>query len=304
MVLVLGGTRFLGRHIVEALAASGHEVTCFHRGNARCALPAGVREIFGDRNDPLPPELRAQWDAVVDVSGQQPQQVERSRELESARYLFISTLNVYADLSQPGTGEDAATVETYDESDPAAAYGGRKAACERLVLERYDDRATILRPGIIAGVWDYTERLTYWPRHALRGGRFEVPAPPERPLQFIDARDLAAFAVRAIQRKIGGIFNTVAPAEPYSLGEFARACAEAAGERGVRAEPLFVSAETLIARGVEPWTDIPMWLEDSAFAGLFQTSNARALAVGLQPRPPIDTARALMDWIGSAPVTR
>jgi 2'-hydroxyisoflavone reductase len=297
MILVLGGTRFLGRHIVETLAGRGHRVTCFHRGTSRCALPAGTREILGDRNDALPDLLRQRWDAIVDVSGQLPSQVERSLVLDAQRYVFISTLNVYADLSRSGVDEDSPTIETFDESDAAAAYGGRKAACERLVLERYGQRATLLRPGIIAGPWDYTGRLTYWPRRALRGGRFAVPAPPERPMQFIDARDIAAFVAEAIERQIAGTFNVAGSASAFSFGELVRACAAAANERGVEAVPVYVSPQSLHAHGIEPWTDLPMWIEDASFTGIFSVRNAKAISAGMGLRAPIETIRSLMDWL-------
>lgn len=297
-VLVFGGTRFVGRHIVDALAAQGHAAVAFHRGQTKCELPAGVREIFGDRNGPLPAEINGQrWDAVIDVSGQRPEQLWRSTELDAGWYLFISTLNVYADLSHAGVDETAPTIAEFDPNDAAMAYGGNKASSERLVRARFGNHCTIVRPGIIAGPWDFTGRVTYWPRRALHGGRFIVPAPGSRSLQFIDARDLAAFAVRAITHRVAGTFNAAGPAERFSLGELADVCVAAAAERGVTAETVLVDAGPLIAAGVEPWTDIPMWLEEREFCGIFEVDNRKAIAAGLDLRPQVETMRALMDWL-------
>jgi 2'-hydroxyisoflavone reductase len=297
-VLVLGGTRFVGRHIVCALVAQRHAVLALHRGQTKCELPDGVLETFGDRSEPLPPEAVAQrWDAVVDVSGQRPEQLWRSTELDTGWYLFISTLNVYADLSRPGVDEASPTILEFDSNDEAMAYGGNKASCERLVQARFGDRATILRPGIIAGPWDYTGRFSYWPRRALRGGPFLVPAPASRVLQFIDARDLAAFAVRVITDCVPGAYNMAGPAARFSIGELADACVAAGVERGIRSNAVYVDGNELIGSGVEPWTDVPMWLEEPSFAGMFEVDNRKAIAAGLELRPPEATVHSLMDWL-------
>ncbi|HEX3672346.1 MAG TPA: NAD-dependent epimerase/dehydratase family protein [Candidatus Cybelea sp.] len=296
-VLVFGGTRFVGRHVVGTLAARGHDVTCFHRGQNSCELPSGVREILGDRNEALPASLREPWDAIVDVSGQRPDQLARSVDLHAGWYLFVSTLNVYADLSKPNVNEESPTIIEFDPGDEAMAYGGNKAACERLVRDRFGGSATILRPGIIVGRWDYTGRFSFWPRRALRGGRFVVPGPASRPVQFADARDLAAFAALAITQGISGAFNVAGPREPLNIGELARTCVAGAAERGIATEGVPISSETLIAARIEPWTDIPMWLEDPEFAGLFEVSHEKAVNAGLTHRSALDTVRALMGWL-------
>jgi 2'-hydroxyisoflavone reductase len=294
-ILVFGGTRFVGRHIVEALVSGGHEAVALHRGETSCALPPGVREIFADRNGPLPSDAHERWDAVIDVSGQRPEQLRRSTELDAGWYLFISTLNVYADLSKPGIDETSPTIAAFDSTDEAMAYGGNKAACERLVQARFADRATIVRPGIIVGPWDYTERFTYWPRRAFRGERLVVPLPRSRPVQFIDARDLAAFVVRAITERLAGAFNAAGPRERFSLAELANTCIAAALEHGIESQIELVDAQTLMASGVTPWTDVPLWIEEPAFAGMFEVDNRKAIAAGLELRPPIEIVRSFMN---------
>lgn len=296
-VLVFGGTRFVGRHVVETLAAQGHDVTCFHRGQSSCELPSGVREILGDRNETLPGSLRERWDAIVDVSGQRPDQIARSIDLSAGWYLFVSTLNVYADLSKPNVNEASPTIIEFDPGNEAMAYGGNKAACERAVRERFGESATILRPGIIVGRWDYTGRFSYWPRRALRGRPFIVPGPESRRVQFADVRDLAAFAALAITQGTSGVFNVAGPREPLQLGDLARICVTAAAERGVAAGAVPVRSEKLIAAGLEPWTDIPLWLEDPQFAGIFEVSHENAIGAGLKHRSPLDTVRAVMGWL-------
>src|SRR5579871_638530 len=255
-VLVLGGTRFLGRHIVATLAARGHRVVCFHRGSTRCTLPSEVEERFGDRNVDLNAVDTQRWDAIVDVNAFEPEQVERSLRLPADRYLFVSTVSVYADFSKAGITEDAATIEAFDPADAAAAYGGKKAACERLVRARHP-RSAILRPGLIAGRWDYTGRFTYWCERVQRGGSVLVPAPPGRRVQFVDAADLARFAEAVLARDVAGVFNVVGPARPTSMEELLREAAVVAREHGAPPSRwCWTDGALLLERSVEPWTEM------------------------------------------------
>jgi len=231
------------------------------------------------------------------VNGQLPEQLARSVALDAGWYLFVSTLNVYADLSKADVNEESPTIRDFDPSDEAQSYGGNKAACERIVCDRFEANATILRPGIIVGPWDYTGRFSYWPLRALRGGRFIVPGPDTRPVQFADARDLAAFATLAVTRGIAGAYNVAGPRRPFSLGDLARTCVAAAAERGIASKALPVRAESLIAAGIEPWIDIPMWLEDPQYSAIFQVSSDKAASAGLEHHTALETVRALIDWL-------
>lgn len=296
-VLVLGGTRFLGRHLVEAFAACGHDVVAFHRGQTQCLLPDGVEERFGDRKDNLRAVAGERWDAVIDVAAFEPEQVRRSLELQTERYLFISTVNVYQDLSKPGIGENMPTIESFDPADESLAYGGNKAACERLVLERFADNSILLRPGLIVGKWDPTGRFTYWCERLRRGGSYIAPKPQERPVQVVDAADIARFAERALTRNLFGSYNVVGPLETTSFREVLDACALVAAENGApRAEAVWVDGDFLTENGVQEWIDMPLWLADPEYAGILQVSNAAAVRAGFEYRPLRETVRAVLDW--------
>lgn len=300
MILVLGGTKFLGRHIVEALAGAGRPTVRFHRGNTQCELPPGVQERLGDRNADMSAVSEESWDAVVDVAAYEPSQLARSLELRCNRYVFISTVSVYRDFSHTGLTEDSPVYETFDANDEAQRYGGNKADCERQVLARFGDRATILRPGLIAGPWDPTGRYSYWCERAMRGGKFIVPAPADRPVQFVDARDVAGFVERTIARNIGGTFNVVGPREAATMGSLVDDCSRAARERGAPpGEPVWAGETFLLERGVEPWTELPVWVPGDDMRGLLQVDRSKADAAGLELRPGIETAGAVMDWLAA-----
>lgn len=297
-ILIVGGTRFLGRHIVERLALRGHRIVCFHRGQTRATLPEGVEERFGDRNAGFDAVVGEHWDAVVDTCCYRPEQMRAALELQTDRYLLISTANVYADLNYPGIAETASTIETFDPNDEAASYGGNKAACERLLMGGGVRNPLVFRAGLIAGAWDPTGRFTYWCRRLMRGGRVLAPGDPSRPIQYIDAADLAEFAERALGDDLSGAFNVVGPIARTSMGEFLDTCTLVAGERGAPpATMAWAGDEFLLQRGVEEWTELPMWLTDPSFAGILQLDNRKALAAGLTPRPIAETVRAVLDWL-------
>jgi 2'-hydroxyisoflavone reductase len=297
-VLVLGGTRFVGRRMVEALVQGGHRVAVFHRGRTPCALPREAEERLGDRGEDVSAVSGEHWDAIVDVIALEPAQLAPSLCLDADRYLMISTVSVYADFSRADISEDSATIQTFEPDDAAAAYGGKKAACERLVRARYPERAVILRPGLIAGRWDYTGRFTYWCERMLRGGAVLVPAPPERRVQFVDARDLARFAEVLLSRGQCGVFNVVGPARPTSMEQLLSEAAAVAHERGAPpARICWADAALLSERAIEPWTEMPLWAGDDAeSSGLMKISNAAALAAGLQLRPIGETIEDVLDW--------
>ena len=296
-ILVLGGTRFVGRHIVERLAGSGHRVVCLHRGSAAYELPAGVEERRGDRDVDLSAVDSEAWDAIVDTSCYRPEQILRSLGIRTGRYLLVSTVNVYRDLSVSGVSEEAPTIETFDPSDEAARYGGNKAACERLLIEHYPDQSIIFRPGLIAGKWDYTGRFTYWCRRFLRGGRVLAPEPASRFIQFSDAADIARFAERALAGNIVGIFNVVGPTAPTTMRQLLDQCSLVSSEYGAPpATMAWAAGECLLQHGVQEWSDLPLWLVDPQYAGLLEIRNEKAIDAGFRSSAIAETIRSVLDW--------
>jgi len=229
-VLVLGGTVFLGRSVTDALLARGHQVTHFHRGKSRPDDPR-VETLRGDRTDAgtLARAFAArQWDAVVDTSGFLPQVVRLSAEVlrdKAGRYFYVSSVSAYADLSRPGYDEDCALFPTPDPLPDVLVpelYGPLKAACERVVNEVWGGDATIVRPGLIVGPHDPTDRFTYWPARIARGGMVMAPGDPARAVQFIDARDLALWMVTVLERNLSGAFNATGPERHHGRVDWPR----------------------------------------------------------------------------------
>ncbi len=292
-LLVLGGTKFLGRHLVESALARGHEVTLFNRGQTNPELFPDAEKLHGDRDGDLSALEGRRWDAAVDTCGYCPRVVRVSAELLSDsvdHYTFISTISVYADLSKPpdessplGTIEDETIGEFGAEFEN---YGPLKALCERVVQEIYGDRALIVRPGFIVGPHDPTDRFTYWPRRVARGGRMIAPGPPDRPIQFIDVRDLAAWALEMVEQRKSGAFNATNRGVP--MDEF---LAECPGE----AEGVWASDELLLQHDVSE-DDLPLWTGDAKFSALHEADVSAAVAAGLAFRPVAETARDTLEW--------
>ena len=302
-LLVLGGTRFLGRHLVEAALARGDRVTLFHRGRTGAQLFPGAEHVLGDRDGGLAALAGRSFDAVVDTCGYFPRVVGASAAAlagAAGHYTFVSSISAYASPLPAHAGEDAPLATLADpatEDLAGGSYGGLKAACERAVAERFGAPALIVRPGLIVGPSDPTERFTYWPRRLVRGGDVLVPAAPELPVQVVDARDLAAWMLARIDAGDGGTYNAVGPAATLTL----RACLERiAAAIGARPELVWVDEAFLLARGVEPWTGLPLWVppEEATFSCV---SAARAIASGLALRPLEDTARDTLAWDRSRP---
>ncbi len=227
-ILVLGGTLFLGRAVVEAALARGHEPTLFNRGLTRPELFPGVARLVGDRDGALQSLQGGTWDAVIDTSGYVPRVVRASAELlqpRVGRYIFVSSISAYADLSRRGVAEDAPLAKLGKETeDRDEAYGALKALCERAVQDIYGERATIVRPGLIVGPWDFTGRFTYWPVRIAAGGDVLAPEPRDAPVQVIDVRDLADWMVQLVEEDRGGVFNATGPEQSLTLELLLESC--------------------------------------------------------------------------------
>jgi len=303
-LLVLGGSQFVGRHIVLAALERGHTVTTFTRGQTPDGLPEHVTRLHGDRSDMvggLDALKTGTWDACIDVSGYLPRAVRQSAEAlhgRVGRYLFISTVSVYAPGERDTTTEDSPLIELEDPAteDVRAHYGGLKVLCERLVSELYGDRATHVRPHIVAGPDDHTKRFTYWPEALASQAEVLAPGDGSDPVQYIDARDLAAFVVHLLEHDIGGVFHTAAPS--LSWHAFLNGTAEALRSQ---AELVWTPASELETRGLS-WNELPLFIpraqDDTA---LMRIDNAHAVAAGLSCRPLAETARDTLAWSGTLP---
>ncbi len=303
-ILVLGGTAFAGRHFVELALGRGHDITMFNRGRTGPGLFPEAERLVGERAGSLEALEGRRFDAVLDTSGYFPADVERSAELlapVAGRYLFVSSRSVYADHSAPGADETAPLAEL-----PAGAptdeitgesYGPLKVACERAAQAAFPGRAVILRPGLIVGPNDPTGRFTYWPQRVAEGGDVLAPAPPEQALQVIDGRDLAAFALDLLEREVDGTFDVVSPAGMLTFAGLIDACMEASGSA---ARIVWVDERFLLDRGVEPWTELPLWTPGEDMAGFQRSDVSRALAAGLVVRPIADTVAATLRWAAAA----
>lgn len=306
-LLILGGTRFLGRHLAEQAIAAGHDVTLMHRGRSGPGLVPEARHLVADRNGDL--SLLAcvlaegpGWDAAIDTNAYVPRHVRSVGAVLAgrvSRYLLVSTISVYSNFADPGQDEEAPLQQLADptvETVTGETYGGLKVLCEEAAYEAFGrDAVLIARPGLIVGPHDPTERFTWWLRRLQRGGELLAPAPPEAPLQFIDARDAAAWLLLQVTTAGRGTYNLTGPsAEPLTMAGFLAAAA-AALESAPRTQPVWASEEFLIAQGVQPWSDLPLWVRRSE-AGLHQLSIRRALDAGLRCRPLAQTVLDTAAW--------
>lgn len=294
-VLILGGTVFVGRHLVDAALERGDEVTLFNRGRTSTDLFPSVERLRGDRDGDLAALAGREWDVAVDTSGYVPRVVRQTAELLGeavGRYCFVSSMSVYADFSEaPTETSPVATLDDPASEDVLQDYGALKAACECVVTEVYGERAFVVRPGLIVGPHDPTGRFTYWPVRVARGGELLAPGPPERFVQFIDARDLAAWTLKAAEGHSAGAFNAVAPPVPFAdLLETCRI------ESGTSADVVWLDPEFLLGVGVEPWTEVPLWLPGEEYAGIENIDTTRATAAGLTTRPLTETVRDTLEW--------
>jgi 2'-hydroxyisoflavone reductase len=304
-ILILGGTKFLGRHLVEAALAGGHEVTLFNRGQTNPTLFPNVETIIGSREQNVDKLAGHEWDAVIDVAGYLPRIVRLSAEtLQKSvkRYVFISSISVYSDYRKTGINESDPVGKLEDETVEeitGETYGPLKALCEKTVQEIYGDRALIVRPGLIVGPYDPTDRFTYWPVRVKRGGDMITPDKPQTPIQIVDVRDLSEFIVKLVEQDASGIYNATGPDDDLMMGEFLDACKLVSGSV---ATFHWASAEFLKEHEVEPWSDMPVWIPDTEEdAGFSRLDISKAVDAGLKFRPLEDTVRDTIRWAETRP---
>jgi 2'-hydroxyisoflavone reductase len=316
-ILIMGGTAFVGRHIAQAAIGAGHDVTLFHRGRTGPDLFPQATHLLGDRNSSR--DLAAlgsgQWDATVDVSGYLPRQVRALAGVLDGRgghQLFISTVSVYRTPVAPGFGEDAPLIELAEpitEELTLETYGGLKVACERAVMELHGASSTVIRPTYVIGPHDHSGRFTWWVNRIARGGEVLAPGDSGDPIQVIDARDMASWAVSLLENSVAGIFHAVSPPPPFGFGQLLEAIAARVAPPGTTLT--WVGKDYLLASGLDD-AALPLWPGGDSESEINAADPAAAIAAGLAPRPlsqSIDEIReaelhspaARPDGVGLAP---
>ena len=304
-LLVLGGTLFLGRHVVGAALARGHAVTMFTRGRTNPDLFPEAEKLVGDRGGDLAALAGRTWDAVIDTCGYVPRVVGASAAaLRDAvgHYLFISSISVYAEMNAPGITEEApvGVLAAPTEEVGPDSYGPLKALCEAAVEAQLPGRTLNVRPGLLVGPCDPSGRFTYWVKRFGAGGEVLAPGDPSAPVQIIDARDAAAWLVHCAETQVTGVMNMTGPTVPLSMQQMLETCRQVLAPT---ATLTWMTDAFLLEQGVTPWTEVPVWLP-AADGGVMSVAIDRALAAGVAFRPLAETVRDTWDWhtaLGASP---
>jgi len=305
-ILIIGGTRFVGRHIVEAALARRHAVTLFNRGKSNPDLFPQVETILGDREKDLDKLKGRIWDTVVDTSGYLPRLVRlsaESLERSASRYVFISSISVYENFRKIGIDESYPVGKIDDETVEeitGGSYGPLKALCEQAVLDTFGgERTLIIRPGLIVGPHDPTDRFTYWPVRVTRGGDVLAPQKPEAAIQIIDVRDLSEFIIKLIEENASGVYHATGPDYELTFGRLLEVGKQVSGSE---ADFKWASVEFLNQHKVEAWSDMPAWVpDDEEGVGFSRVDVSKAIQAGLQFRPLDETVRDTLEWAKTRP---
>jgi 2'-hydroxyisoflavone reductase len=304
-LLILGGTVFLGRALVETALRRAHRLTLFNRGRSNPGLFPQVENLTGDRDGGLAILRGRRWDAVIDTCGYLPRLVRASaRALAGAvdHYTFISSISVYADFSQLDMDESAPLGKLQDDTEQVTGgnYGPLKALCEQAAESEMPGRVLVVRPGLIVGPHDPSDRFTYWPWRVMQGGEVLAPGRPARQIKLIDVRDLAEWILDMLEKGATGTYNADGPASPCSMEDLLETCRTASGSQ---ASFTWVSEPFLQEQQVGEWIEMPLWVPetDPQYAGFFAVSNQKAIHAGLKFRPLIDTVHATQDWATARP---
>lgn len=298
-ILLIGGTRFIGRHVVEVARAAGHDVTVFHRGHSGADLFPGVQHLLGDRNADLSALAEGDWDATVDTCAYLPRQVQALADAlgeRAGRYLLVSSVSAYASPCARGYREDAPLAQLDDpsvEDVTPETYGGLKALCERAALDRFGPATLIVRPTYVVGPDDYTWRFPWWVARIARGGEVLAPGPAEVPAQLIDVRDMAAWLVGLLDRGESGAFHAVGPTATFTWREQLEALVRAVGPGDTSLT--WVDGAFLLEQQIGD-AELPLWSGTDPDVLVLSADPAAALATGLRIRPLEETARDTLRW--------
>lgn len=307
-LLVLGGTVFLGRHLVEAALARGHTITLFNRGQHPEVFP-DVEQLHGNRDGDLAALQGRRWDAAIDTSGFVPRLVQDSAEILAdavGHYTFISSISVYADFSTPDMDESAQVGKLTDETIEEVngdTYGPLKALCEQAAERSMPGQVLVIRPGLIVGPHDPTDRFTYWPHRVAQGGEVLAPGRPERSIQLIDVRDLVEWTLRMVEAGQTGIYHATGPDHPLSMQHLLETCK---ASNGSDARFTWVEESCLLEAGAGPWMELPLWIpeSDASSAGFMRANCGKAIAAGLTFRALAETVRDTLAWDANRPAER
>lgn len=314
-ILLLGGTRFLGRQLVEAALAKGHNVTLFNRGNHAEVFP-DVELIKGDRNGDLSELAGRRWDSIIDTCGFMPDVVAKSAKFlnNSDHYTFISSISVYKDMSIPNMDENAEVLslsadelqEVSQSNNIGEYYGHLKALCEKAAETEMPNRVFVVRPGLIVGPYDYTDRLPYWIKRITEGGEVLAPGRPERLIQMIDAKDLAEWIIQMVEKKMTGTYNAVGPNHKLTMEKLLQE-----SKNVIQSEATFtwVNEDFLKEHEVGAWGEMPLWIpeefplpgEEKAWNGFLNMSNRKAIEMGLTSRPLSEIILDTYEWEKTRP---
>lgn len=307
-ILVLGGTGFIGPHMVSEALRRGHDVTLFNRGRTNNELFPDLVTLNGDRDNGLDSLKGKNWDVVIDNSGYVPRHVADSARLlasSASHYVYVSTISVYASLANP-VDEDAPLAWIEDESVEEvtnATYGPLKALCEKRAAREFgEDRLAILRPTYICGPGDRTDRYTYWPARTLQGGEMIWPGTPADKIQIIDVRDLANFTIDVCENRTVGTFNTVTPAGSFDMGDL---LGDSLAVTAAETTPVWVDYDFIQSQDTGEGNSFPIWSPPlQEYAGSAYVNGERAVAQGLRNRPTRETARDTVTWWKTLPAER
>ena len=305
-ILIIGGTHFLGRHLVESGLERSHEITLFNRGKSNPGLFPHLETILGDREKDIEKLKGRIWDAVIDTSGYFPRIVRLSAQVlepSVTRYVFISSVSVYENFKKVGINETDPVGKIQDETVEeitGETYGPLKALCEQVVRDIFGtDRTLIIRPGLIVGPHDPTDRFTYWPVRVARGGDVLAAEKPDAPIQIIDVRDLAEWTIKLIEEQASGTYNATGPGYELTLGRLLDMSKQVSGSD---ATFRWAGVDFLNQNKVEAWSDLPVWVpDDEEGAGFSRIDVSKAIAAGLTFRPLEDTVRDTLEWAKERP---
>ncbi len=301
-LLIIGGTKFLGRHIVKSALAQGHEVTLFNRGLTNPELFPDVEHLQGDRNRDLRVLKNRRWDAAVDTCGYTPCSMLQTAEVLANsidHYTFISSQSVYAAYTKPNQDENAPVKTTNEDLNDEAdekTYGARKFACEQALAKAMPNRVLVIRAGLIVGPHDYIDRFSYWVKRVADGGAVLAPGLPTKPVQLIDVRDLADWNIGMVESGRNGIYNATGPDYKLTFKDLLETCRAASGSD---AKFSWLSEEFLLEESVKPWSEIPFWFPGEEGVNFFSIDCGKALQAGLKFRPLSETVKDTLAWITS-----